>query len=158
MSFENRASVAPPWEQISDAGARQRTADIRSTVFARYAWAIACSAAREAPCYTFAMALVASPLGAVLVCGQCGARYEFPPSYDRRLPLSSAFAVGWGTARTDKGDFDYVCPDCLASRAVGSPIAVPDDPPPQSPKTPSQAPRPLPARPLKLPRRRSRRR
>ena len=52
------------------------------------------------------MALVASPLGAVLVCGQCGARHEFPPSYDRRLPLSSAFAVGWGTARTDKGDFD----------------------------------------------------
>jgi len=90
--------------------------------------------------------------------GQCGARYEFPPSYDRRLPLSSAFAAGWGTARNDKGDFDYACPDCLASRAVGSPITVLDDPPPQSPKTPSQAPPPLPARPLKLPRRRSRRR
>jgi len=55
------------------------------------------------------MALIATSSGAYLACGQCGVRFEFVESYDRRLPLSSAFAVGWGTARTDKGDFDYVC-------------------------------------------------
>jgi hypothetical protein len=102
------------------------------------------------PCYTFAMALVSTPAGAAVICGQCGARYEFAPSYDRRLPLSAALDAGWGTMRTDKGDFDYACPDCLAAREVGSPIAVPDDPPPQ---IPSKVP-PLPARPPKRRRRR----
>jgi hypothetical protein len=98
------------------------------------------------------MALVSTTTGAAIICGQCGARYEFAPSYDRRLPLSAALAVGWGTARTDKGDFDYACPDCLACRPVeGSPIAVPDDPPLEASPTAaaSRAPSPLPARPPK---------
>jgi len=64
------------------------------------------SPAWRQPCYAFAMALIATSSGAYLACGQCGVRFEFVESYDRRLPLSSAFAVGWGTARTDKGDFD----------------------------------------------------
>src|SRR5215831_18751600 len=97
------------------------------------------------------MALVSTPTGAAVICGQCGIRYEFAQSFDRRLPLTDAFAAGWGTARTDKGDFDYACPDCLASRAVSSPIAVPDDP---TPKTPSKARPLLPARPPKCRRRR----
>ena len=59
--------------------------------------------------------------------GNAAQDIEFPPSYDRRLPLSATLDAGWGTARTDKGDFDYACPDCLASRAVESPMAVPDD-------------------------------
>jgi hypothetical protein len=74
------------------------------------------------------MALISTPTGAAVICGQCGTRFEFPPAYDRRLRISAAFAAVWGTARNDKGDFDYACPDCLVSRAVSSPTAVPDDP------------------------------
>jgi hypothetical protein len=113
------------------------------------------------PCYTFAMALVSTPTGAAVICGHCGARYEFAPSYDRRLPLSAAIAAGWGAARNDKGIFDYTCPDCVACRVVeGSPIAVPDDEPlpPQSTETTSQAPPWLPARSKRHRRRPSRRR
>ena len=72
------------------------------------------------------MALVSTTTGAAIICGQCGARYEFAPSYDRRLPISAAFAAGWGTARNDKGDFDYACPDCLT--VDRSPRTIPDDP------------------------------
>ena len=75
------------------------------------------------------MALIATSSGAYLTCGQCGVRFEFVQSYDRRLPLSAAFAAGWGTACTDKSDFDYACPECLVSRDAGTPVAVPDDPP-----------------------------
>jgi hypothetical protein len=56
-----------------------------------------------------------------------GARYEFPRSFDRRLPLSDAFATGWETVRTDKGEFDYACPDCLT--VDRSPRTIADDPP-----------------------------
>ena len=36
------------------------------------------------------MSVISTPFGAAVVCGQCGARYEFPRSFDRRLPLSAA--------------------------------------------------------------------
>jgi hypothetical protein len=72
------------------------------------------------------MSVISTPFGAAVVCGQCGARYEFPRSFDRRLPLSAAFAAGWGTARTDKGTFDHACPDCLT--VDRSPRTIPDDP------------------------------
>ena len=76
------------------------------------------------------MTIVATPFGAAVVCGICHTRYEFAPSYDRRLPIADAIAAGWETARTDKGTYDHICPDCLAARAIeGLPIAVPDDPP-----------------------------
>jgi hypothetical protein len=65
------------------------------------------------------MTIVATPTGAALICGQCGARYEFPPSYDRRLPLSAALDAGWGTARIDKGDFDNGAA-CAAPAMKGS--------------------------------------
>ena len=74
------------------------------------------------------MTIVATPTGAALICGQCGARFEFPQSFDRRLPLSDALAAGWGPARNNKNEFDYACPDCLA--VDRSPRwTVPDDPP-----------------------------
>lgn len=69
------------------------------------------------------------PQDTALICGQCGTRYEFAPSYDRRLPVNAALAAGWITAHTDKGDFDYACPDCLAVDQ-SPPRTIPDDPPP----------------------------
>jgi hypothetical protein len=74
------------------------------------------------------MALIASPQSTALICGQCGARFELLSGFDRRLPVSVALAAGWGTARDDKGDFDYACPDCLTVDRTAPP-AVPDDPP-----------------------------
>jgi hypothetical protein len=76
------------------------------------------------------MTLVATPLEAFLSCGRCGARFNFKPSIDRRLPIEDAFAAGWGAAFNDKGAFDHACPQCLAIRPTkGEPIPVPDDPP-----------------------------
>jgi hypothetical protein len=101
------------------------------------------------------MALISTTTGAAIICGQCSARYEFAQSFDRRLPLSAAIAAGWGTARNDKGDFGYACPECIAFRDASTLVAVPDDPPrsPQSPKPSSHSLPSLPARPPKRRRR-----
>jgi hypothetical protein len=74
------------------------------------------------------MAVIATPLGAAVVCGLCSTRFKFGPSIDRCLPLPAALAAGSGTARTDKGVLDHACPDCLACRTAEGPIVVPDDP------------------------------
>jgi hypothetical protein len=76
------------------------------------------------------MAIVATPYASAVICGRCGARFEFAPSYDRRFPIADAIAAGWGTALTLEGHLDYACPGCVVGCSVeGSPIAVPDDTP-----------------------------
>src|SRR6516162_2134576 len=75
------------------------------------------------------MALLAGPDGSTLVCGQCGARHDFAPSFDRRSPLPIAFAAGWATARTRDHGLDFSCPACL--EADRTPLAVPGEPSPK---------------------------
>ena len=92
-----------------------------------------------------------------MACGQCDTRFDFASSYVRCLPLSDAFAAGWGIARNDKGMVDHACPGCLAGRVPeGAPTAVPDDLPSEAsrPERASSTPPPLPAKRPKPPRRR----